>query len=262
MIAFNQPVIGLLRRPQDVLRAMERILVVDDDTELCGLLGDYLRKEGFEYDFVHTGGEGIRDALSGAYDLLVLDVMLPETNGFDVLREIRLQSRIPVIMLTARGDAVDRIVGLEMGADDYLAKPFHTRELIARIRALLRRCAAPPVLPPPSTLSVGEITLDRHTRTVTREGTEVRLTATEFRLLQTLLREAGRVISRERLSKLVLKRAHAPYDRSLDVHVSSLRKKLWGENDKTSPIQAVRGDGYILALPSQTSEPGHEKPVS
>src|SRR5213080_1445122 len=182
------------------MNVVERILVIDDDVELCSLVAEYLKPEGFHVEAAHDGKTGLNRALSGDHLLVVLDVMLPALNGFDVLRRLRDGSRIPVLLLTARGEDVDRIVGLEIGADDYLPKPFNPRELVARIRAILRRSrpgkaaeAAPEIL------SVGDVELDPATRNVYRAGQPVELTSVEFNLLEVLLREAGRVVTRERL---------------------------------------------------------------
>src|SRR5438270_1325123 len=176
---------------------MDRILVIDDDVELCHLVGEYLRAEGFTVECVHNGESGLKKATAGEYLLAVLDVMLPGINGFEVLRRIRSVSKVPVLLLTARGEDVDRIVGLEIGADDYLPKPFNPRELVARIRAILRRTkpvrAADGV---PEVLSVGDVELDPATRSVLRAGQPVELTSVEFNLLEVLLREAGRVVTR------------------------------------------------------------------
>jgi DNA-binding response OmpR family regulator len=237
---------------------MNRILVIDDDSELCELLSEYLTPEGFSVESVNDGRIGAEKALSGDHSLVVLDVMLPEMNGFEVLRRIREQSKIPVIMLTARGDDVDRIVGLEMGADDYLPKPFNPRELVARIRAIQRRADAAPekevAAPAPSEqLSLGDIVLNVGSRTVRQEGRKVDLTAVEFSLLETLLRGAGQVVNREALVRTVLGRRLSPYDRSLDVHVSSLRKKLGHQVGGMERIKTVRGVGYQYALPPDST---------
>jgi len=234
---------------------MESILVIDDDVELCSLVAEYLQAEGFGVDCVHDGESGLEKTKTGSYLLTVLDVMLPGINGFEVLRRIRATSRLPVLLLTARGQDVDRIVGLEIGADDYLPKPFNPRELVARIRAILRRThgegkAAPSA---PEVLRVGEIELDPATRTVLRDGKPVDLTSVEFNLLEVLLREAGRVVPRERLVNAVLSRKFSPFDRSIDMHVSKVRKKL-GDNDDGNDehIKTVRGVGYIFARPRET----------
>jgi DNA-binding response OmpR family regulator len=237
--------------------AMSRMLVIDDDRELCELLSDYLKPEGFDLEAVFDAEQGILRALSGDHILVVLDVMLPGISGFEALRRIREQSRIPVIMLTARGDDVDRIVGLEMGADDYLPKPFNPRELVARVRAIQRR-AGPASGDErggaPGRLAVGDVVLDAMTRTVTRAGTKIELTAIEFGLLEELLRGAGRVVTRGELSKKVLGRGLSPYDRSIDVHVSSLRKKLGHEVEGAERIRTVRGVGYLYTSPEKPGE--------
>src|SRR5277367_6791965 len=181
-------------------KSVERILVIDDDAELCSLVSEYLAPEGFEVDGLHDGTRGLEKALTGNYLLVVLDVMLPGLNGLDVLRRLRKTSRIPVLLLTARGEDVDRIVGLEIGADDYLPKPFNPRELVARIRAILRRTKeAPSEGHIPEAIQVGDIELDPATRVVLRDGMPLELTSVEFNLLQVLLQEAGRVVTREHL---------------------------------------------------------------
>ncbi len=226
---------------------MERILVIDDDVELCHLVGEYLRAEGFTIDCVHDGENGLKKAMAGEYLLAVLDVMLPGINGFEVLRRIRATSHLPVLLLTARGEDVDRIVGLEIGADDYLPKPFNPRELVARIRAVLRRTRADGGSTP-EMVTVGDVELDPATRIVRREGKLVDLTSVEFNLLEVLLREAGRVVPRERLVNAVLSRKFSPFDRSIDMHVSKVRKKL-GDTESDEHIKTVRGVGYIFARP-------------
>ena len=231
--------------------AMDRILVIDDDVELCQLVGEYLRAEGFTIECVHDGESGLKKATNGEYLLVVLDVMLPGINGFEVLRRIRATSRLPVLLLTARGEDVDRIVGLEIGADDYLPKPFNPRELVARIRAVLRRTRGDSGSPAaPDTVTVGDVELDPATRTVRLEGRPVDLTSVEFNLLEVLLREAGRVVPRERLVNAVLSRKFSPFDRSIDMHVSKVRKKL-GDTENDEHIKTVRGVGYIFARPRE-----------
>src|SRR5246127_1164886 len=233
--------------------AMERILVIDDDVELCHLVEEYLRAEGLTVECVHDGESGLKKATAGDYLLAVLDVMLPGINGFEVLRRIRATSRLPVLLLTARGEDVDRIVGLEIGADDYLPKPFNPRELVARIRAVLRRTRADGGSPEaPDVVSVGDVELDPATRTVRLEGKPIDLTSVEFNLLEVLLREAGRVVPRERLVNAVLSRKFSPFDRSIDMHVSKVRKKL-GDTDNDEHIKTVRGVGYIFARPREKS---------
>src|SRR6201998_2243892 len=240
--------------------SMEPILVIDDDVELCHLVGEYLRAEGFSIECVHDGESGLKKASAGEYLLAVLDVMLPGINGFEVLRRIRATSRLPVLLLTARGEDVDRIVGLEIGADDYLPKPFNPRELVARIRAVLRRTSADPRAVggagPPEILRIGDIELDPATRTVRHAGQPVDLTSVEFNLLEVLLREAGRVVTREELVSAVLSRKFSPFDRSIDMHVSKVRKKLGDMNGDTEHIKTVRGVGYIFARPREKMKSG------
>jgi DNA-binding response OmpR family regulator len=231
-----------------------RILIIDDDDELCDLVAEYLEGEGFDVDLAHDGGAGLERALEGQYDLVVLDVMLPVMNGFDVLRRLRAESSVPVVMLTARGQDVDRIVGLEIGADDYMPKPFNSRELVARVRAILRRAGRS--LDASSRADdrtrVGDIELDRGSRVARRSGEHVDLTTVEFDLLDVFLRNVGRVLAREELSQAVLGRELAPLDRSIDVHVSNLRKKLGRAQGDTDRIKAVRGVGYLYARPAAT----------
>ena len=229
------------------MKNVDRILVIDDDVELCSLVSEYLRPEGFQVECVHEGRSGLTRATSGDHLLVVLDVMLPGLNGFDVLRRVRDSSRVPVLLLTARGEDVDRIVGLEIGADDYLPKPFNPRELVARIRAILRRSRKGGEQEVPDVIRVGDVELDPATRSVRHHGRPVELTSVEFGLLQVLLREAGRVVTREALVDEVLGRKFSPFDRSIDMHVSKVRKKL-GDSDSEDHIKTVRGAGYIFAL--------------
>jgi two-component system response regulator CpxR len=197
-----------------------RILVVDDDAELCELVAEYLIPEGFQVDSVYDGVQGLDRSLSGEYSLVILDVMLPGIQGFEVLRQIRAKSRLPIIMLTARGEDVDRIVGLEIGADDYLPKPFNPRELVARIQAVLRRSlqGSPPIS---DRIVLGDVELEVRARTVRRGNHEIDLTALEFDILAAFLRKPGQVITREELVKNVLGRDLVPIDRSIDVHISN-----------------------------------------
>lgn len=225
-----------------------RVLIVDDDTELTALLKELLEPEGYAVD-AHGSGRGAAErATSGSYGLVILDVMLPELNGFEILRQIRQTSRVPVILLTARGDDVDRIVGLEIGADDYLPKPFNARELTARMRAVLRR--VPPAGQGVETapMIVDDVTLDPGARTVVRDGTQIELTTVEFDLLRTLMMSAGHVVSREELSERALGRPFDALDRSVDMHVSKLRRKLGNGPDGDERIKTVRGVGYIYAM--------------
>lgn len=221
---------------------MRRILLADDDRELCELLADYLAGEGFECEAVHDGEAAVRVALAGNHVAMVLDVMMPRLNGFEVVARVRERSALPIIMLTARGEDVDRIIGLEMGADDYLAKPFNTRELAARLRAVLRRGA----IATGETMREGDVVLSPGEREVQAAGRPVPMTGAEFGILEVLLRSAGQVVSRETLCEQGLGRPLQRYDRSVDTHVSSLRKKLGAKPDGGARIQAVRGQGYIF----------------
>ncbi len=225
-----------------------RLLLVDDDGELAEMLIDFLGPEGFEVEWAGDGETALRRAAAAEFDLMILDVMMPGTGGFDVLRRLRAESGLPVLMLTARGDDVDRIVGLELGADDYLAKPFNPRELGARIRAILRRAQPPgPGSTAAATLSVGPLTLDPAARRVSRDGRPISLTGTEFELLRMLMGSAGNVVTKEALSEAVLGRRLLPFDRSIDTHISNLRAKLAGPERDVNPIHNVRGVGYVLA---------------
>ena len=236
--------------PSETNTNREGVLVIDDDVELCNLVSRFLTQEGFQVDCVNSGAVGANRALSGAYDLMVLDVMMPETNGFDVLRRIRSESRLPVLMLTARGDALDRVLGLEMGADDYLPKPFNPHELVARIRAILRR-ARPGPLQSSGAITVGDLEMDCGARIVRRAEAVVNLTTVEFALLEVLLRTAGHVVGREKLTREVLGREFSPFDRSIDTHVYNLRKKIGALPDGSERIKGVRGSGYVYVLPTR-----------
>ncbi|WP_093883971.1 response regulator transcription factor [Syntrophus gentianae] len=232
----------------------EHVLVIDDDRDLCELLTEYLSSEGFQVEVVYDGEKGIEKALAGSYGLIVLDVMLPGgLDGFEILRRLRVRIGTPVLMLTARGDDVDRIVGLELGADDYLPKPFNPRELVARMRAILRRVHGEAGQISTSTVAVrhrvGDVELEVGTRRVLCGGKDIELTAVEFELLEKLLYRAGYVVMREELTRSVLGRPLGPYDRSIDVHVSNLRKKLGRGGAGSERIKAVRGSGYIYLLP-------------
>jgi len=228
---------------------MERVLVVDDDAELCRLVTRFLVREGFDISWAPSGAVGVERALAEDYSLIMLDVMMPDTDGFEVLRRIRQQSRTPVLMLTARGDTHDRVRGLEMGADDYLPKPFDPAELVARIRAILRRSAPPRPVPAP--VAIGDIELDGGARTVRRNGAPVDLTTVEFDLLAALMRVAGNTVSREELVRNVLGRNFSPFDRSIDTHVCNLRRKLGPLQDGGERIKGVRGTGYLYASPAR-----------
>jgi two-component system, OmpR family, response regulator CpxR len=217
-----------------------RILLIDDDVELCGLLVEFLKREGFALECEHDGKRGLERALKGGYDLVLLDVMLPSLDGFEILRMLRKESRVPVLMLTARGEDVDRIIGLELGADDYLPKPFNPRELAARIRAILRRLEARPASG--ERIEVNGVALDPGTREVFADGKRVEVTTFEFDILDMLLRSAGRVLSRDALMENLYNRKATPFDRSIDMHISHLRKKL--ETGGRTLIKTVRGVGY------------------
>jgi two-component system, OmpR family, response regulator CpxR len=217
-----------------------RILLIDDDVELCSLLMEFLKREGFTLECEHDGKRGLDRALHGGYDLVLLDVMLPSLDGFEILRMLRKESKSPVLMLTARGEDVDRIIGLELGADDYLPKPFNPRELAARIRAILRRLEARPAASG-GRLEVNGVVLDPGTREVFTAGKRVEVTTFEFDILEMLMRSAGRVLSRDALMENMYNRKATPFDRSIDMHVSHLRKKL--ETDRTL-IKTIRGVGY------------------
>lgn len=224
--------------------AMKRLLIVDDDTGLCALLGERLQADGFALDAVHDGRNGLERAASGNYSLVILDVMLPRMSGLDLLRELRLRSSVPVLMLTARGDEVDRIVGLEIGADDYLPKPFHPRELVARIKAILRRFDEN--YSGVARLTAGDIVVDASLQEAWIDARPLHLTTIELALLEVLVRNAGRPLSREYLTSTVLGRKLGAFDRTIDVHISNLRKKLNGCRGGER-IKTVRGSGYLLA---------------
>ncbi|MGH8268799.1 MAG: response regulator transcription factor [Steroidobacteraceae bacterium] len=226
--------------------ARTRLLIVDDDDELCSMLVEYLAPEGFTAETAGTGPAALERVGRGGLDLMVLDVMLPQLSGFEVLRRLRSVSRIPVIMLTARGEEVDRVIGLELGADDYLAKPFSPRELVARIRAVLRRMAAEPQ-PVTGAVTWGPLRVDLRARRVEIDGQDLELTAAELRILELLVRADTRTVSREDLMLQALGRRLLPTDRSLDTHVSNLRRKLGKLTDRVA-VQSVRGSGYALAL--------------
>ena len=220
---------------------MDRILVVDDDVGLTDLLAEYLRPEGYALEAVHDGKTAVEKILSDGYTLIILDIMLPKLAGFDVLRTIRQSSHVPVIMLTARDSPTDRILGLEIGADDYLPKPFEPRELVARVRSILRRVHP---LAVPGFIVVGDLTLDAGNRRVYQDSRSISLTSYEFDLLSSLLGSAGQVVSRETLSRMTLGREFAPLDRSIDNLVSSLRKKLGPDSEGNERIKSIRGVGY------------------
>ncbi|MBV8660132.1 MAG: response regulator transcription factor [Burkholderiales bacterium] len=224
---------------------MTKVLLVDDDVELSGMMREYLERDGFEVDLVHDGESGVERALSGDYALAVLDVMMPRLNGIEALRKIRMESRLPVLMLTARGDGMDRVIGLELGADDYVPKPCTARELSARIRAILRRVRGESVADTElRTVIAGPLVVWPEQRRAQWQGERLDLTSAEFNLLEVLVRNAGKLVSKQDLSEQALGRPLARYDRSIDVHVSSIRHKLGALPDGRSWIQTVRGMGY------------------
>jgi two-component system response regulator CpxR len=224
---------------------MNKILIIDDDEELCELVSEYLTVEGFEVAAVNDGESGLEAADSGEYDLAILDVMLPKMNGFEVLRHLRQRSKLPVMMLTARGDDMERIVGLEIGADDYLPKPFNPRELVARLRAILRRVGDGTERDGSEPIQVDDVELNPASRLATVSGEDLALTSVEFDLLNALLKSAGTIVRKEDLSEEVLGRKLSPFDRSLDMHISNLRKKLGTRDDGTDRIKTIRSVGYI-----------------
>ncbi len=224
---------------------MTRLLLADDDEELCEMLAEYLRGEAFDVDVAHNGADALARVAGGEYDLIVLDVMMPGLNGFDVLRELRRKSLIPVLMLTARGSDMDSVVGLELGADDYLPKPCNPRVLVARVRAVLRRADHGEQEKADDDLAVGDVVLQRGSRRVLQDGTTVELTSTEYSVLAVLLEEVGRVVGKEALSERALGRKLTRYDRSLDMHISNLRRKLGPLPGGDERIQTVRGVGYL-----------------
>ena len=225
-----------------------RILIIDDDAELAALLREFLDREGFSVETAHDGILGLELAERSAFDLVVLDLMLPGIDGFTVLKRLREKSKIPVLVLTARGDDEDRIVGLEIGADDYLAKPFNPRELLARIRAILRR-----VVRPRGRVEVNGVTLDPGTREVFCNQRRIEITTLEFDILEMLIRSAGQVVSRDALMESMYNRKATPLDRSIDMHVSHLRRKL--ETDRPL-IKTIRGIGYQFCASSEDASPG------
>lgn len=221
------------------------VLLVDDDVDLSAMLREYLESEGFRVETVYNGADGVAHALSGEYDAVVLDVMLPRLSGIEALRQIRQSTDLPVLMLTAKGDQVDRVVGLELGADDYVAKPYYPRELVARLRAILRR-QTPLASPRSAILQFGELIVRVGERRASWQATPVELTATEFNMLVALLRAGDEVRTKDELSLHALGRARQSYDRSVDVHISNLRHKLEDASSGHVGIETVRGVGYRL----------------
>jgi len=225
---------------------MTKILLIDDDVALCELLTEYLVSEGFAVDSVHTGPDGVSRVTAESWDAVVLDVMLPGMNGFDVLKQIQTRSNVPVLMLTARGEDTDTVLGLELGADDYVAKPCSPRVLVARLRNLLRRKADEPVVN--GQCQIGDLRFDKHNRQVIVAEQEVELTGAEFNLLVLLLEHAGELVSKEVLAKEGLGRALQAYDRRIETHMAQIRKKLGPQADGSPRIKTVRGAGYQYLL--------------
>ena len=226
---------------------MSKVLLIDDDAALTGMLTEFLRGEGFETVAAFNGTEGAVAALDPSLDAVILDVMMPDISGNETLQRIRSKSSVPVIMLTAKGSDDERAVGLEMGADDYIAKPYYARELLARLKAVLRRQPAGSS-PSPRQFSAGKLRLVPAKREVTFDGQAFELTTCEFNLLESLLRSRDTVATKDELSLNVLGRRREQYDRSVDVHVSNLRKKLYVISDKTLVIETVRAVGYRLKV--------------
>lgn len=227
---------------------MNKLLLIDDDKELTQLINEYLTAEGFEVDMVHDGQQAMEIGNYDQYSAIVLDVMLPVRSGFEVLKQLRQKSQTPVLMLTAKGDTIDRVIGLEIGADDYLPKPCDPRELVARIRAILRRVTPSNTHPTVERISAEKLTLHLGSRSATWSGVDVPLTGTEFSVLELLVRRAGQVISKDDMTEQALNRKLTPYDRSIDVHVSNIRKKLTQAGANKELIINVRGAGYMLTL--------------
>ncbi|WP_113086267.1 response regulator [Agrobacterium rosae] len=225
---------------------MTQVLLIDDDTELTNLLGEYLTEEGFAVEATADGRIGVAKALSRSTDLIVLDIMMPRMNGIEVLRKIRQVSDVPVLMLTARGDDVDRISGLNLGADDYVSKPCSPGELAARIRAILRRSGRSERDGLVEEIRTGDLVLYPSKRTAEWHGTPLELTGTEFSLLEVLARSAGQLVSKQEISLRAFGKPLTAFDRRIDVHISSIRQKLGTRADEQPWIQAVRGRGYQL----------------
>jgi len=236
------------------MKNVDRILVIDDDVELCSLVSEYLRPEGFQVESVHDGNSGLARALSGEHALVVLDVMLPRLNGFDVLRKMRDSSRIPVLLLTARGEEADRVVGLEMGADDYVTKPFSPRELVARVKALLRRAEPPGETP--RVVETRGLMIDPSSYRVTHDSKPVTLSTLEFRLLYYLATRPNRVFTRDQLLDAVWGTERFVTPRSVDVYIRRLREKVESDADHPAFLKTVRGAGYMFESTAPSKEEG------
>ena len=229
---------------------MDKILLADDDIELCALLTEYLLAENFLVTSVHDGEAAIQHVLEKDYDLMILDIMMPRLNGLEVLKRLQNRIQIPILMLTARGDDIDRILGLEMGADDYLPKPCNPRELVARLRAILRRTQKENNISQ-SVITVGDLTFDTENRTVLVNQKTVNLTSTEFNVLDILIKQAGQIVNKETLTEESLFRKQTVYDRSVEMHISNIRKKLGSHTNGSQRIKTIRGIGYLYA-PTET----------
>ena len=231
--------------PEDTANSQpsRSILLVDDDIGLCSLMAEFFAQNGFSLETVHEGRSGLKRALEGEFDLVILDVMLPVLDGFQILFQLRKRSAVPVIMLTARTEQADRIAGLDAGADDYLPKPFGPDELISRIRAVLRRTGM--TTAKPALIEAGGVRIDAQTRRAWWQGEPLDLTAVEFDILEFLVRAAGRVVARDELTAMLYQRESTPYERTLDVHVSHLRAKL--DDSRHTLIRTVRGAGYVFS---------------
>ncbi len=229
-----------------------RLLIIDDDTTLCRLLTDYLEPLGYEVESAHNGPDGLERALAGHWQAIILDYMLPGLDGFEVLAKIRAVSDVPILMLTARGEETDRVVGLEMGADDYLPKTFSTRELLARLRAVTRRALRQTPEEEASEIVLGPLRIFPGERRAALGAEPLRLTPVEFDILLSLAKAPGRVRSRDRLLEEIRDREYEVFDRSIDVHISALRKKLGDDPKKPAFIQTLRSAGYMITNPNRS----------
>ena len=238
--------------PANAAIARQRVLVIDDDRKLCRLVRDFLEPLGYAVSVAHTGPDGVIAATAEAWHAVILDVMLPGCDGFEVLKQIRAKSRVPVLMLTARGEETDRIAGLDGGADDYLPKTFSTRELLARLRAVVRRSALT-AADERSVVVVGDVSVDPSTRAATHAGRLLVLTPVEFDLLHSLVRVAGRVKTRDELTAEIREREYEVFDRSIDVHIAALRKKLGDIAQSPRYIRTVRAAGYMFLNAAQST---------
>lgn len=229
---------------------MNKVLIADDDIELTAMLTEYLAHEDFQSDTANDGKTALKMATDQPYDIIILDVMMPYLNGFDVLRQLRQHSKVPVIMLTARGEDIDNIVGLEIGADDYLTKPCNPRVLVAHMRAILRRAESPSPTNANESIIIQGLELQPGSRTVLYQNKPLVTTTTEYSILELLMQNAGRIVSKQQLSEHALGRELSAYDRSLDVHISNLRKKLSTDTQQEELIKTIRGVGYQFILAS------------